>query len=392
MGWRHWGRGLATVLLVHTAAGAAEPQQEPEDFGASEVDAWHALSCEDIRPGALGPSRSFITRANAPEADCGPGVGDGAGFLALQNSGPLGATAWTVVSREGVQTPNLITGGDMGTLLLPQPHGFHNLRASPGGASLAAFASNGEFLRGVRLNSSWNVPFDVVADPRGGSLVAQWLPRGSGTQVLTFQFFDEKGRSRSGPFEVASAPLSESRLVIAGADTKGRVLLLWPEPGRDTWMGQWLKCDGDPLTQPFPVPKPSSGSTVKLAPLAGGGLAFQADGQWVLRFPSGTARAQPAPEWLASHPGTELVLIRDQRANVLVPPPVSIAGSGCQESLLFFASDGTACGELALPFGGGSCSGRRLGIGLDGTVIQQIELSIPANDQCAWRWWPGLLR
>jgi hypothetical protein len=75
-----------------------------------------------------------------------------------------------------------------------------------------------------------------------------------------------------------------------------------------------------------------------------------------------------------------------------VLPPTPIAGSGCQERLRFYTRDGEDCGDLTVPFGGSDCTGRRLGIGLDGTVIQQIELNIPANDQCAWRWWPRLLR
>ncbi|MGZ3459642.1 MAG: hypothetical protein ACXU86_14200 [Archangium sp.] len=413
---------LAAALLAHTTASCAvdsswseppavehspstpeappEPQSgeeaeplEPEESLSAPWSSAPALSCEDIRPAELGPGRSIILRGHGPaEADCGPGTSNGAGFLALMNSGPFGATAWDVVSGAGVPTGHVIAGGDVINILLPQPHGFQNYRVPPGGALLNAYAADGTALRSVRLNESGQIPFDVAADPRGGSLFAQWLPRADGTQVLTFQFFNEQGLPRTEPIEVTSAPQSEARFVFAGVDTKGRGLLLWPGPTSDTWVGQWFKRDGEALTATFSFPKPPLQFSLGLAPLVGGGLVLQTDGQWVLQFPGGKAGTRPPPDWLVSHPGARLVLIRGQRAYALVPPPTLVEGSGCQESLLLFSSDGTACGELTLPFGGAFCDRRVLGLGPDGTVVQQIDLSIPANNQCAWRWWPRLLR
>lgn len=99
------------------------------------------------------------------------------------------------------------------------------------------------------------------------------------------------------------------------------------------------------ITEPFTFPETvSTFPRGILAPLSGGGLAFRLEEEWVLRFPSGEAEALPAPDWLAAHPGSDLVLVRNGKAHAL-----------------------------------------------DGTVIQQIDLAIPANDQCAWRWWPKLL-
>jgi hypothetical protein len=53
------------------------------------------------------------------------------------NSGSFGATAWSVVSREGADTGNEIFGGDVGNFLWPQPSGFHNLRP-PGAVRYAS--------------------------------------------------------------------------------------------------------------------------------------------------------------------------------------------------------------------------------------------------------------
>ncbi|WNG44741.1 hypothetical protein F0U60_12060 [Archangium minus] len=407
---RHWRGVWIAAVLVHAAAGCAEdsqrvpvvPEQEVGEVGEdasfaperSESAPWGrgpALSCEEIRPAALGPSRSFITRANAPEADCGPGTGDGAGYLALYNAGQFGAQAWNVVFRDGTDTGNLLTGGDLALGVIPQPSGFHIVRIPPGGATLTVYSSRGELLRTVPLTDAGNVPFDVAEDPRGGVLVAQWASGEGDTQVLRFQFFDTRGQPRSEPVVLRSAPRSEERSVIAGVDTRGRVLLLLREPGSDTWVGQWLQRDGAALTEPFAVPLPADASSVVLEPLVEGGLALRVEGEWVLRFPSEEAEALPAPAWLAAHPGSDLYRIRNGRAYALVPPPTLVEGSGCRESIRLFSSDGTDCGELVLPFGAGTCLGRP-GIALDGTVIQQLQLAIPAADQCAWRWWPRLLR
>jgi hypothetical protein len=316
------------------------------------------------------------------------------GALALMNSGPFGATAWNVVSPEGIDTGNLIAGGDMGNTLWPQPNGFHNLRAPPSGTSLTAYASDGTFLRRLQLGGGLDaggryVPLAAAADPQGGSLFAKWAPGEGGTEVLTFQFLDATGLPRTAPGELLSLPQSDKRFIIAGVDTLGRALLLWGEYGETPWVGQWLNRSGEPLTKPFTFPAPTSAFEGSLHPLAGGGLALRSERQWLSHFPSGEAVAQPAPKWLVSHPGSELFLIRGQQANVLVTVPRLVEGSGCQESLLFFASDGTACGELLLPVSEGTCSGRQLGVGRDGTVIQQLASS---DKQCSWRWWPALLK
>ncbi|MET0403092.1 MAG: hypothetical protein ABW123_11845 [Cystobacter sp.] len=320
-------------------------------------------------------------------------MGDGKGSLALMNSGPLGATAWDVVSRTGVYSGTKVLGGDLSVALLPQPRGgFHLIRIPPGGATLAAYTSDGTPLTQVRLTTSDSVPYSVSADPRGGTLVAQWAPRDNGTQVLTFQFFDPEGVPRAAPVESRSAPLNESRSILAATDTLGRTLLMWTEPGLSTSMGQWVKRNGNALTPPFAIPVIPPTFTGRLSPLAGGGLALQVQQQWVLQFPSGEAHSLPAPAWLADQPGSRLELIRGKQANLLLPPPEFFDDTGCQETLLFFTSEGSACGELAVPLGGNTCFRRQLGVGVDGTVIQQLELNITANTQCAWRWWPQALR
>jgi hypothetical protein len=423
MGWKgwRWSTLLATVLCVQAVGCSSDepaptgpPDGEEAPSGPPEAqvpvppvpeeqtppapqepppgDPAPTPACEGLLPAQLGPSRNIVLEANASEADCGPGAGDGAGFLALRNSGPLGATAWDVVSGEGIATGNLVTGGDMSVGPMPQPQGFQVLKSSPGGSTLYAYSSEGAFVNSQPLTNSYNEPSSLAAHPQGGALVAVWVRRPDNLQALTYRFFDAAAVPLGPTTELGTWPLDGNRFILAGVDTQGRALLLWPEPGESTWSGQWVSREGGPLTQPFTFPAPGASTSFwRLAPLAGGGLALRGDTQWVARFASGEAAVQPAPAWLTHHPGSELVLIRGQQANALIRMP-TMSTAGCQESLLVFAGDGTACGELLFPPDGSTCFQRQLGVGRDGTVIQQIDVSAQATPQCSWRWWPGLLR
>lgn len=406
-----WRQLLAGMVLVHTLGGCQveQPWEEPGDMASAETeapellgeepsvsaprDAGHSLSCEDIRPEELGESRSLIIRAHAHEADCGPGVSNGAGYLALFNGGSFGVAAWTIVTSNGRKTETL-AAGDFGSELVPMRDGFHILRFGlHDNATLVAYAANGQFLRQTSLSPI--LALDLAPDPRGGVVIAWWAPGEGGAPSLLVQAFDEKGRPRSAPHTVMTLDTLETPGIIVGVDQRGRTLVLWRTGASSTWMGQWLRWDASPRTPPFMAledPDPSGIPGGRLQPLVGEGLVLQLHSEWVRLFPSAEPTSLPAPVWLAENPGSDLVLIRHRRAYALVPPPTPVEDAGCQERLLFYSREGVACGELTLPFGGSACTGRKTGIGLDGTVIQQIELNIPANDQCAWRWWPRLLR
>ena len=414
MGWKgwQWGKVLAAVLCVQAVGCSSDepaptgppdaeeapsapptpPQAQVPVPPSPPEDPAPASACEGLLPEQLGPSRSIVVDALSPEVYCGSGRSDGAGFLALLNSYSHGVDVWQVVSGEGVATGKRMGFGDGAGYPVPQPQGFLVSRFTSRGEELMAFSSLGEQLNHQQLTDMYDDYPSVAYDPQGGALAAVWKTRPGNLQVLTYRFFDAVGMPLGETLELGALPLDENRDVVAGVDTKGRALLLWPEPGGRNWTGQWLSRQGGPLGQPFTFPAPAvSASFWLLDPLAGGGLALRGGEQWVARFPSGEAVAQPAPAWLASHPGSRLALIRNQQANVLAPVP-TMSGAGCQQSLLVFASDGTACGELVFPPDGSNCSPRSLDVGRDGTVIQKLELSAQATPQCSWRWWPGLLR
>ncbi|PTL82463.1 hypothetical protein DAT35_16750 [Vitiosangium sp. GDMCC 1.1324] len=399
---QQWRQVVVVTMLARALGGcseavASEPAEQEESVSA-QWNTGNPLSCADIRPEELGPSRSFITQALSREAACGPGTGDGSGSLALRNDGPFGVVAWTLVSSKGVPFGVTLLGGDFGSELLPQRQGF-DLRINhfPAATELQAYTSKGEFLR---RTSFLPEPIEVSAaavDPFGGTVAAWWSGAGGDGQSwnLWVQSFDEKGSPATAPRLVQTLHASEAPLILIGVDQRGRRLVLWRTRESGVWTGQWLRQDGSARTRPFAAaedPAPSDFLSGQLQPLVGEGLVLQLGGQWVRQFPSGEPTALPAPDWLAANPGSDLTLIRHEGAYALVLPPTFIEGSGCQERVRLFTSTGESCGDLVLPFGGSTCSDRHLGITLDGTVIQQIELNIPANDQCAWRWWPRLLR
>ncbi|WNG23206.1 hypothetical protein F0U62_03505 [Cystobacter fuscus] len=412
-----WRRVLVAVLLARGLGGcttgepswseptvtrdeetrALEPAEQEESLSA-RWNTEHPLSCADIRPEQLGPSRSFVTQALSREAACGPGTSEGSGSLALRNDGPLGVVAWTLVSSKGVPFGRTLLGGDFGSELLAQRRGVHLLIDSfPAAARLQAYSSEGEFLRQTSFLPAPIRASDVAADPDGGTVAAWWSAAGGEAEAwnLWVQSFDEKGRPRASPRLVRTLHTSESLVLLVGVDQRGRTLVLWRTSGTGVWEGQWLKRDGTAYKQSFSAaedPDPSNLFSGRLRPLVGEGLVLRLGDQWVRQFPSGEPTALPAPGWLADSPGSDLTLIRHDRAYALVLPPTPVAGSGCQERVALFTRDGEPCGDLVFPFGGSDCSGRSLGIGREGTVIQQLELNIPANDQCAWRWWPRLLR
>ena len=146
------------------------------------------------------------------------------------------------------------------------------------------------------------------------------------------------------------------------------------------------------MTPPFPAVIGVSLVGAVLRPLIGGGLVLRGAGAWLGTFPSGTTTVDPAPAWLAAHPDSDLAIVKHGGAYAVLPP--GEGGTGwCRPRIFLFASDGSDCGEVSFPDAGGQCSAQRLNVGRDGTVMQSVRLdSSITSTQCAWRWWPKLLR
>lgn len=407
--------GLVAMLVLAGGGGlgcggGARPEPEPPTGGpveeredvlppedaeeAPEVSAeWNtpSTSCAGLVPTAPGAGR-FVNRNRESEA-CLPGTSDGKGDLALGIFSTLfDAARWTAFTPEGL--PRDTFNGGVGNLLMPQKSGFH----------LASMAFGSHLLRlqtlsrtGAPLGSrvlvdqsplatSWN----AAEDPRGGSVVA-WVRFGAvpGPWQVVVQRFHSSGEPRTPPLTVREGTGPLPLLVDVGADTQGRVLVLWKEDSGGL-RGRWVRRNGT-FTSEFPVlatlvsPIPQViGQQLKLlSPLMGGGFALKQGEDWVAVIRSKTTSVEPAPGWLVARPGTELVIIRCGHGYALLSPGTFSAGGSRVEVL---APAGNSCGDVPLPDPG---TLHEVRVGRDGTVIAQVPES--EDNVCTYRYWPRLL-
>jgi hypothetical protein len=408
-----WGAcGLVAALVLGSGGlGCGEGVLPPGPRPADEVqlEEWDALpslggedepgvaaewytpsrSCQGLVPLPPGEGRSV----NRPResAGCLPGTSDGEGNLALGIfNTEFDSAFWTVFTPEGrpLQT---FRGGAGGNVLMPQKSGFHVVSAAFGSGSVTfrAVSRTGALLVEQEIlnsNEGTGSAWSSVVDPRGGSVVG-WVrfPGAPGAWQVVVQRFGTSGEPRSPLLTVQEGTGTPPSFTGVGADTQGRALVLWSEPGTSALRGRWLRRN-ETFTSEFLVlpdatglSTPYDGGSV-LSPLIGGGLALRRGDEWVARIPSKKTSVEPAPGWLAARPGTRFSIVRGGRGYAL---RASGPGTGNEWELL--APAGNRCGLLRLP----GDSLREPQLGRDGTAIAEAP---PAGDDlCTYRYWPRLL-
>ena len=339
-----------TVSLALTACGGA-----PDAAGAeAAVEAQEALapepslssSCAGLVPSTPGTPRQvhYAFPAGPNSSSCtSEATADGQGTLAIQQrntyDAPGGADfTWNLLGPSGAVVGQL-PAKKFSRELHAQAVGFHlgNGADFNTGFSLDAFDGQGNLLRRTPFAAQDAASWASALDESGGSAVvfstcASTYCDAGGWRLLA-QRFDAAGAPSGPPGAVASAPSgtppgaganSETSLQV-GVDALGLALVLWDGAaagyGANTLAGRWLSRSGAPLT---PVFLAASGLALSapahLRPLLGGGLALQLDGKWVRQFPSGQARGEAAPAWLAARPNTTLELLPGHRGYALLPP------------------------------------------------------------------------
>lgn len=380
---------------------AAAPQEAREDVlppedaeEAPEVSAaWKtpSSSCAGLVPSAPGAGR-FVNR-NRESAACLPGTSDGKGDLALGIFNALFDSAyWTAFTPEG-QPRDTFYGG-VGNRLMPQKSGFHLASMAFGShvLRLQTLSRTGAPLTSrvlVEQNPLWATRWNAAEDPRGGSVVA-WVRFGTvpGPWQVVVQRFHSSGEPRTPPLTVREGTGPLPTVFDVGADTQGRVLVLWQEDAGGL-RGRWLKRN-ETFTSEFPVlatpvsanPQVIGQRDKLLSPLIGGGFALKQGDAWVAVVRSKQTSVDPAPAWLVARPGTELVIIRCGRGYALLSQG-TFGGSIRVEVL---APAGNACGDVPLPDLG---TLHEVQVGRDGTVIALAPEAM--DDVCTWRYWPRLL-
>lgn len=374
---------------------AREDVSPPEDAEeAPEVSAaWDSpsTSCAGLVPSSPGAGR-FVNRDRESEA-CLPGTSDGKGDLALGIfSTQFDSARWTAFTPEGL--PRDTFNGGVGNLLMPQERGFHLASMAFGSHALrlqsvsrtGAPLTSRVLIEQSPVASSWN----AAEDPRGGSVVA-WVRFGAvpGPWQVVVQRFDASGEPRTPPLTVREGTGELPGLFDVGADTQGRVLVLWKEASGGL-RGRWLRRD-ETFTSEFPVLPTPVGPTSPiigqqgklLGPLIDGGFALKQGEDWVAVIRSKATSVEPAPGWLVARPGTELVIIRCGRGYALLSRGTGGFGDSRVEVL---APAGNPCGDVPLPDLG---TLREVRVGRDGTVI--AEAPEAEDDVCTYRYWPRLL-
>jgi hypothetical protein len=395
------GLGCGEGVRPEPEPATGAPVQESEDDSpagdaeeAPEVSAaWSSpsTSCAGLVPPAPGAGR-FVNRDRESEA-CLPGTSDGKGDLALGIFSTLfDAARWTAFTPEGL--PRDTFNGGVGNLLMPQKSGFHLVSIAFGSdiVRLQAVSRTGAPLTSRVLidpNTAPGSHWSAAEDPRGGSVVA-WVRFGAlpGPWQVVVQRFGSSGEPRTPPLTVHAGTGDVPSFTEVGADTQGRVLVLWEASGG--LRGRWLRRN-ETFTSEFPVLATAVGPTSPiigqqgklLSPLIGGGFALEQGEAWVAVIRSKQTSVEPAPGWLVARPGTELVIIRCGRGYALVSRGTGGFGDSRLEVL---APAGNSCGDVPLPDLG---TLREVRVGRDGTVI--AEAPEAEDNVCTYRYWPRLL-
>lgn len=397
--------GLGAVLVVvggSAGCGVVEDVQAPtvdeavsEDVREAEDDPgpsaqWKqpSSSCEGVVPRLPEPRLVSFSRMSE---SCLRGTTDGEGNLALGLfATSLDSDVWSVYSPEGRRLGELGSGF---STVLPQRRGFHFVALHYGifNTTFEVFTPTGERRVYRELLGSSEGFGRAVVDPRGGSAVATLRAGpGTGPWKLQVQRFNTPGRPSSPLLTVAEGTGAAPGTFALGADTEGRTLVVWSEPGGGRLRGRWL-LRNETFTRTFTVQETftSAGFVPVLSPLIGGGLALRVEGRWVAELPSRKTEVRPAPAWLASAPAWHsLTLVRGGRAYALAPDVGAEPPASCQSTVFLHAPAGNRCGALTLPEG--ACRAGQLGIGRDGTLVELLPE--PVDNTCAYRYWTGLLR
>jgi hypothetical protein len=213
------------------------------------------------------------------------------------------------------------------------------------------------------------------------------------------------GTLRYGP-----KPLGSRATVFGQAvDPNGRALVIL-DGGPGTISAIWFNTDGTPATEVFTILtgfQPGPNTWFEASPLLDGSMAVrrvdlpdyrfweERRSQWLAVLPSGVARADPAPDWLARRPDTRMELVRNRRAYAFLPWAAQVGT--CNQQVEVASPSGASCGKLDFTVDGNACRTRELRLGLDGTVMQMLpadrETTRPGMTvtTCTLRFWPAAL-
>jgi hypothetical protein len=250
-----------------------------------------------------------------------------------------------------------------------------------------------------------------VPNPNGGLLLIGKLGLGSPPGPFPQQawMFTQNGTLAWGP-----TTITQSAVFGAGTDLLNHTVII-SDGGAGTIMAQWFDANGVAMTDQFVIIRnfvAGPNTWFETAPLIGNSVALRRvdapdtserrTSEWLAILPSGVSRVEAAlPDWLSSHPNTQLELIHSRRAYALVPTTQSL--STCTQTIEIIAPSGVppngrSCGQVAFTVDGNACNSRELRMAQDGTVMQMLpadrerQLTPSGVMSCTMRFWPAALR
>ncbi|HZR07009.1 MAG TPA: hypothetical protein VFA79_00405 [Myxococcales bacterium] len=315
-----------------------------------------ALDCTGVVPGDLGNAVTVTTPHGGGDL-CYNATADLSGNVAAEahpgSQGDAWTGTWQIWSATGSPRGTFAgVGGDV----YGQQEGFQSTQ----GSALVAWSATGQAARRSPLDDK--CAYEAFFSAPGGTLVLERC----GTKLKAYRF-DAQGAPG------ASAEIGDAAAAAGIVDFQNRALIAVSQGG--AYAARWYDANLKPAAAPFTLPG-SGGSKPVVRPLLGGGAAIQIDGAWVAVTQSGAGSAEPAPQWLASHPNFDLQFIRQARAYALIPR----SGAPARDTLDLYSGAGERCGSVKFPVDG-------LSMGPDGTVIGSS-----GDAGCTHAFWSGLLR
>jgi len=362
--------------------------------------------CDGLAPSSIGSMQTWSTIFDGINGQCGLAIASGTGIIAQLKTDMAAHPMWFLIDAR--------TGNNLGTYgvfhgdLWPAPQTTNTF-----GNDFFSYVDEGAFnfhfasVSGTDGSSRASTPsFHLYADehanagdPNGGEITAGAIALPDGRpnrrRVMTQQ-------PRVGPRDLPR----DAPVFGLGADLDFRILVIQPGDCSGCIAGQWFDGDRNTMGGSFTlltgfVPGPST--WFETAPLIGGGLAIRrVDGPdqpyrsaWLVTVGSGSMSPQPAPDWLASRPNTNLALARGGKAYAILPN--GAANSACTQRLELVSPSGNTCAHWDLDIASGNCATSELHLGMDGTILQHTPTELERNpfgrpQSCTLRYWPDALR
>jgi hypothetical protein len=375
-------------------------------------------ACAGIAPPDAVAMKQFVHPRESHTFTCLPGAGDLHGTLSFprnfHDSSAHGTSInFVTVDRTPLQDTYLASESPHPTEQLVGLSSWGDRgHMDPLGGKVVMinnFDSSGTMLGGSNTLLYYNQKIAGAADSREGTLLAGDISTSQAGPFRHAAIMYTSGGTypvvRWGPQPLASG----GDVFGSGVDLLGRALVITDGSatfGAGGISAQWFGPDGTPLTGEFLliagfVTGPST--WFETSALIGGGVVVRRmDGynpthaHALVTVASGSATAQPAPAWMTSRPDTRLQVARGEHAYAVLPAGAKAVT--CSQRLEVLAPDGTSCGAADYPIAAGICDTYDLTLAADGTVIQQLPLSMEdaspysGGTSCTWRWWPAAVR